>query len=235
MQRLVTAIAWAEEEDRMVKLVSWRLSILACVLAATAGSATAQTVDCDQFLPTGNYAAVNVSDSKSCSVYGPVTVSGNVTVGNAGAALIVAAGTVTVSGNVTVGTDASLAINPPARFTVHGSLFAVGARSISIIKAHIHGSVFVTGTTVMTRLDNVFIGGNLSIVNSAAAQLNANTVAGNVLFRNNKTADASNRFTANTIVGSLVCTGNTHSPTDDRKTGVRNKVGRHYQDQCSGL
>jgi hypothetical protein len=225
------------------------LWILACVLSASAGSATAQTqtVTCAGKLETGDYTAVDVPTGKECWLYPSgtaVTVSGDVTVGDNAQLRVPPEDTLTVSGNVTVGKGARLNVEGANRFTVHGSLFAVNPYSINIAtpppgKAHIHGSMFVTGSTGLTNLNNVFIGGNLSIVNSAGAQLNANTVAGNVLFRNNKTVDPSNRFTANTIVRSLVCAGNTHPPTyfrpDDPKTGVPNKVGRRNKDQCSGL
>jgi hypothetical protein len=162
-----------------------------------------------------------------------MTVSGNVTVGDGATLHVGQYGTLTVSDYVGVGNGATLDVGSPTHFTVGGLLFAMNPSLIRIdatplssfnpsaTAASILGSMFVTGAAQLTALATVFIGDNLSIVNSkAGASLIANTVAGNVLFQYNfSTAqNANNAIANNAIAGSLVCTGNRPAPTSVNKT-----------------
>ena len=205
----------------MIKQLSWRLSILACVLTAGAGSAAAQTFTCTSTLPAGDYTAVNVPAGDTCFV----ATSGNVS----------------VSGNVTVGSLASLIDYGTATFTVSSSLLAAGAKTIYLVPTapgavNILGSVSVTGATNTVDIRDSFIGGTLSVANStisAYINLSANNVGGNVLDRSNTTpAPGANDIGNNTIGGSLVCTGNSPAPQDGN---MPNTVGGAKVGQCSGL
>ena len=150
----------------MIKQLSWRLLILAGVMAAGAGGAAAQTFTCNSTLPAGNYTAVNVPAAATCNV----STSGNVS----------------VSGNVTVGSGATLQDFGTATFTVSSSLLAVGAKMIYLVPqkpgaVNILGSVSVTGATQTVDIRNSFIGGTLSVANSTiSAYINftGNSVGG---------------------------------------------------------
>lgn len=205
----------------MIKQLSWRLLILAGVMAAGAGGAAAQTFTCNSTLPAGNYTAVNVPAAATCNV----STSGNVS----------------VSGNVTVGSGATLQDFGTATFTVSSSLLAVGAKMIYLVPqkpgaVNILGSVSVTGATQTVDIRNSFIGGTLSVANSTiSAYINftGNSVGGSVLNRNNTTpAPGDNDIVGNAIGGSLVCSGNSPAPQDG---GMPNTVGGAKTGQCSGL
>ncbi|MGH7046208.1 MAG: hypothetical protein ACREE2_07440 [Stellaceae bacterium] len=205
----------------MIKQLSWRLLMVAGVMAAGAGSAVAQTTTCTSTLPAGDYAAVNVPAGASC--------------------FLATSGTVSVSGNVTVVSGASLTDYGAAKFTVGSSLLAVGARVIYLVPAtggavNILGSVSVTGDTNTVDIRDSFIGGTLSVANSKISSyilLSANDVAANILNRGNTTpAPGDNDVNGNTLGGSLVCTGNSPAPQNG---GVPNTVGGSKAGQCSGL
>jgi hypothetical protein len=206
----------------MIKQLSLRLSILAGVLAIGAGGAAAQTATCSGTLTPGSYDRVNVPAGASCTV----------------------SGTVTVTGNVTVGTGATLTVSSPANFTVNSSLLSVNAANIDIVifpatvgAANILGSVSLTGTTNTVTIQNSFIGGTVSVANSNAhlIDLFSNNVGANVLVQNNKTNGGVNSdiIQANTIGGSLVCSGNTPAPV--LAGGAANVVGGAKTGQCTGL
>jgi 5'-nucleotidase len=201
----------------MIKQLSWRLSMLASVLAIGAGGAAAQTASCSGTLAPGSYDRVNVAAGASCTV----------------------SGTVTVTGNVTVGTGASLSVVSPAKFTVNSSLLGANAASIIIVPlpsgvSNILGSVSLTGTTKELVIENSFVGGTLSVANSNVTLIDlfSNNVGGNVLVQNNKTSGGVNSdiIQANTIGGSLVCSGNTPAPVNG---GAPNTVGGSKAGQCS--
>jgi hypothetical protein len=206
----------------MIRQLSWRLSILAFMLAGGAGSAMAQTTSCTGTLAPGSYNAVNVPAAATCTVAG----SGNVT----------------VTGNLTVGSGASLLDYGVATFTINSSLLAVGANTIYLVPqapgaVNILGSVSVTGATNTVQITDSFIGGTLSVANSpisAYIYFNGDNVAGSLLDRGNTTPAFSNNIESNTIGASLVCSGNTPSglPQDG---GLPNTVGGSKVGQCSGL
>lgn len=228
----------------MIKQLSWRPSLFAGMLAASAGSAAAQTTTCSGTLAPGSYANVSVPAHATCTVSsGTVNVTGDVTVGT-GAALAVNAGTLDVTGNVTVGTGATLFVLTPAKFIVNSSVRGVGTQAFTIDvapgAASILGSLTLTGTTgsVAHAIDirNVFVGGSFSIANSntpGSIDLIGNDVAGNLLLRNNTCGFANcNVVSANTVGGSLVCSGNITAPVD---LGTANVVGGNKVGQCSTL
>jgi len=205
----------------MIKQVSWRLLMLAGMMAAGAGSAAAQTFTCTSTLPAGDYTAVNVPATATCNVS--------------------TSGTVYVSGNVTVGSGATLQDFGAATFTVNSALLAVGAKTIYLVPqapgaVDILGSVSVTGATQTVDIRDSFIGGTLSVANStisAYINLSANNVGGNVLNRSNTTpAPGDNDIVGNMIGGSLVCASNSPAPQDG---GTPNTVGGAKVGQCSGL
>jgi hexosaminidase len=205
----------------MIKQLSWRLSILASVLAAGAGSAAAQTYNCTSTLAAGSYTAVSVPANATCNV----STSGNVT----------------VTGNVTVGSGATLQDFGTATFIVNSALLAVGSKMIYLVPAtggavDILGSVSVTGATKTVDIRDSFVGGTLSVANStisAYINLSGNNVAGNLLDTINHTpAAGDNDVDGNTIGASLVCTGNSPAPQDG---GKPNTVGGSKVGQCSGL
>ncbi len=205
----------------MIQQLSWRLSILACALAAGAGTAAAQTFNCTGTLPAGSYTAVSVPANATCNV----STTGNVS----------------VAVNVTVGLGATLQDLGTATFTVTSSLLAVGASQIYLVPTtggavNILGSVSATGTKGRVDIRNSFIGGTLSVANSSPSQyinLTGNTVSGNLLNQNNITmAAGDNDIVGNAIGGSPVCTGNMPPPQDG---GTPNTVGGNKVGQCSGL
>jgi hypothetical protein len=199
----------------MLKRLSSGLSILTIAFMAAAGSATAQTTTCSGTLAPGSYAAVNVPAGATCAV---------------------SSGTVNVAGNVTVGKGATFFVAfPVAQLVVNGSLLSVNANTIEVT-ANILGSVSLTGTTGDAIITDSFIGGTLSVANSAAVGivLSRNNVGGATLVQNNQCFNEAScdSVAANTIGGSLVCTGNTPSPVD---IGGANTVGGNKVGQCSGL
>jgi len=202
----------------MINQILLRLFVLAGVLSAGAGSAIAQTTNCTGSLAPGNYAALNVPAGQTCSV---------------------SSGNVSVSGNVTVRTGASLIVRSPANFTINSSLLAVDASNVLILASpgeapmNILGSVSVTGSTGVVTTQLSFIGGTLSAANSSGA-LNVfdDSVAGNVLVRNNQIGGFGIKIGGNAIGGSLVCTGNASAPIN---SGSPNAVGGNEVGQCSGL
>ena len=206
----------------MIKQLSWRLSMLASVLAVGAGSAAADTRSTTL---TGSH------------VFNSLSVP-------AGATCTINSGSVDVTGNVTVGTGATLIVSSPANFTVNSSLLSVNAANVDIVifpagsgAANILGSVSLTGTTGTLTIQNSFIGGTVSVANSNAhlIDLFSNNVGANVLVQNNKTNGGVNSdiIQANTIGGSLVCSGNTPPPV--LAGGAANVVGGAKTGQCSGL
>jgi hypothetical protein len=191
------------------------LSVLTMVLMATAGSAVAQTTTCSGTLAPGSYAAVNVPAGATCAVNN---------------------GIVNVAGNVTVGKGATFFVAfPNAQLVVNGSLLSTDANSIEVT-ANILGSVSLTGTTGSAIVTGSFIGGSLSVANSAAVGivLSRNNVSGALLLQNNQCFNEGNcnSVALNTIGGSLVCAGNSPSPVD---IGGSNTTGGAKVGQCSGL
>jgi hypothetical protein len=207
----------------MIKQLSWRLLMLAGMMAAGAGSAAAQTFTCTGTLPpasSGSWTAVNVPMGATCNVAG----SGNVT----------------VSGPVTVGSGATLADFGTATFTA-GSLSAVGAKTIYLVPTaggavSILGGASVTRTTSTVDIRDSFIGSTLMVTNSmisAYINLTGNSVGGSLLNQSNNTpAPGANDIVNNTIGGSLICTNNSPAPQDG---GTPNTVGGAKTVQCSGL
>jgi hypothetical protein len=210
------------EKELMIKQLSWRLPILAGVLAASAGSATAQTTNCSGALAPGSYTSVNVPAGQSCFVTASTLP-------------------VNVTGNVTVGTGATLVASPPAfpnpaNFVVNGSLLSTGAATIEITAENILGNVSVSGTTLGAFVTDSFIGGTLSVSNSKVVGMvfSRNNVGGSMLVQNNQCFNEANcdAVGANVIGGSLVCSGNSPPPVD---IGGPNTVGGSKVAQCSGL
>ena len=216
----------------MMKRFSWRLSILAVALAASAGSASAHTTNCTGVLNTGTYDNVNVPAGKTCSLrFGTnVTVTGNVTV-EAGASLEVPRG-----------------FGPPIFLVVYGSLLSTDAAAIVLfagnippVNVSILGSVLLTGEksggTNEIAIIDAFIGGNLSIVDSNLSsglfEVSHNGVAGNVLVQNN-TSGSTAVISNNAIGGSLVCVGNTPAPYTPPPND-KNTIGGNAVGQCAGF
>lgn len=197
----------------MVKQLLWRLSTLACVLAAGAGSAAAQTYNCNGTLPAGSYNALNVPAGDTCTL---------------------SSGAVSVATNVTVGSGAALIVNGSATFTVNGSLLfmhSAGGGFSSTGPVNILGSMSVNGITDGSKIDGeFFVGGTLSISNSPGSLgFGGIGVGGSVIVQNNTGGVV---LDGNTIGGSLTCSGNSPAPTDG---GVPNTVGGNKIGQCSSL
>lgn len=197
-------------------LLSSVVLLAAMIALLAAGSAAAQTTQCSGTLPAGSYNAVNVPAGATCQI---------------------TSGTVTVAGNVTIGKGATFFVAAPvAHLVVNGSLLSVGANTIEVT-ANIIGNVSVTGTTGDVIVIDSSIGSTLSVSNSAAVGivLSRNSVGGSFLVQNNQCFNEANCDTvaANTIGGSLVCTGNTPAPND--VSGGPNTVGGNKVAQCSGL
>jgi 5'-nucleotidase len=124
---------------------------------------------------------------------------------------------------------------------VNSSLLGANAANVIIVPlpmgaSNILGSLSLTGTTKEIVIENSFVGGTLSVANSNASLIDlfSNSVGGNVLVQNNKTSGGANSdiVQANTIGGSLVCSGNTPAPVNG---GAPNTAGGSKTGQCSGL
>ncbi|WP_433225708.1 M64 family metallopeptidase [Microtetraspora malaysiensis] len=103
-----------------------------------------------------------------------------------------------INGGVTVGSGASLVVKGG---TINGSLNATGAAEIHLLKATVHGSVAIHGTT-----------GQLIVAGS--------DLRGSAGLTGNTTVDAP-VVTGTSVRGGLACSGNTPAPSD---AGVANGV-----------
>jgi hypothetical protein len=196
----------------MIKQLSWRLLMLAGMIAAGACSAAAQTFTCISTLTPGSYNTVNVPAGQNCTL---------------------SSGTVTVAANVTVGPGATLTVTGSGALTVSGSLLFVHSAGFNFTSSgpvNVLGSMSFDGVGSEAKVDGeVFIGGTFSFINSGSLTWVGINVGGNMLIQNNSGPIT---LEANTIGGSLVCTGNGTLPTNG---GFPNTVGGNTVGQCKGL
>jgi 5'-nucleotidase len=150
---------------------------------------------------------------------GPLTVSTGLTcVDNA-----------TVGGPVTVRAGASLIVTGGS---IAGPVTATSAGQISISGTAVSGPVTVTGATGAVLVEDGRVGGPVTISNgTGGVRVDSVTADGPVTLRNNTGGEAV-VVAANTIAGSLSCSGNDPAPVDeDRQNTVRGPASG----QCARL
>lgn len=152
----------------------------------------------------------------------------------------------TVNGAITISAGAAVSIS---NSHLNGSMTATSALALTICGSTVKGSVGVLGTAKYVLIGdggddgtpacagNTFSGTVMVAGSKGQMEFGGNTVTGSVIFNDSSGTGPDEETTtseieANTIGGSLSCTGNTPSPTND---GHPNKLNGPAAGQCAGF
>lgn len=192
--------------------------------------------------------SLTIPAGEEICIQGGGVQNGNITI-QSGGRLDLLGGT--INGGVTVQNGGAVNVQSGS---INGSLTASGANLFSLCGASISGSVSASSSSAFVLIGdgaddgspsctgNTIKGGVTLTANSAGAEIGANTISGSVTMTGTTGAVyggsgdyAGNPSTApeiekNSITGSLSCSSNSPSPTDD---GLPNAVGGGRSGQCA--
>ena len=152
----------------------------------------------------------------------------------------------TINGTLTIGAGAAVSIS---NSQLNGTVVANGGLALTICGSTTHGTVNVTNSAKYVLLGdggddgtpacagNMFSGTTIVSGSKGQAEIGGNTVNGSLVLNNSSGTGPDEETTrseveANTVGGSLSCSGNTPPPTND---GHPNKVTGSTGGQCTGF
>jgi hypothetical protein len=212
---------------------------------------------------SGTYQNLTLTGNHYVDANATLTVNGNLTIATGACLDAFSLGNVKVGGNILVEKGAILglgcspgALGPPfdqapckgqtTTDTVGGNIIANQPWSMYLTADTIRGNVVSNGggpgvtfnPYVNFPIKENTIGGNLIVQGWQGAWAGAlrNQVAGNLIFRNNNTANPdANEVATNTVGGNLICTGNAPATQFGDSGGLPNTVAGQKLGQCTGL
>jgi len=152
----------------------------------------------------------------------------------------------TVNGSITISTGAAVSISDSQ---LNGSISATGGLALTICGSTVHGSVGVNGSAKYVLIGdagddgtpacagNTLTGTTMISGSKGQVEFGGNKVTGSVILNDSSGTGPDEETTAseieaNTIGGSISCTGNTPPPTND---GHPNKITGPASGQCAGF
>jgi len=216
------------------------LSVLAALLliSQVQPSYSQVTTNCSGFITSGTINGdLVVPPGDICTIFGPITVTGDILVGD-GASLFGNVGS-TVQGNIQTPVGSNCDIIFINGFTISGNIQADGCNSVFVIASTtVSGNIFIENTNNIVAVVDSTSAGNIIIINGGGTsyQVWRNTVTGNIQIENNIITPSSpspSFVGGNTMNGNLKCSGNSPPPVNDDDLGLNTVLGSK-QDQCSG-